>query len=90
MLIVNGVPPSSEGSAKFILTIGRTGRHVGFGSMKSFQSAEEVIEALRDVNFTNKALLAATVDLDAGLTHIAPSVQLTDADFMKLGMQPPQ
>jgi hypothetical protein len=58
--------------------------------MKSFQSAEEVIEALRDVNFTNKALLAATVDLDAGLTHIAPSVQLTDADFMKLGMQPPQ
>jgi hypothetical protein len=58
--------------------------------MKSFQSADEVLEALRDVNFTTKALRAAKADFDAGRTHIAPNIELSDADFIKLGIQPPQ
>ena len=90
LLVIAALPPQGEGNAKYLLTIGRTDRQAGFGSMKTFSSFEDLIEALRGIGFTEKALAAVEADVKSRGTHIVGSIHLSTKDFIELGVQPPQ
>jgi len=89
MLVISPMESPEEGDAEYMMTIAPTGGKAGFGSVKLFFTLQELIESLRRVRFTAKALDTIETDMKARVTHIAPGVQLSLGDFETLGIQPP-